>query len=203
MIIPLVFLGYLIGTIPFALLVARRVAGTDVRYAGSGNVGAANVFRTTRTSVGLAVMALDISKGCGAVLIAGALGGDETTRAATGLAAVVGHTYPVWLRFRGGKGVATACGVFSVLTPGATALAAALFVTVVAASRYVSLGSIVAALALPPFAYLMEAPPVFVVTAVLAALLVLYRHRANLARLQAGTERRFGEHSAPGRQTVE
>lgn len=193
MALALVVAGYLIGTIPFALLVARWVAGTDVRYAGSGNPGAANVFRTTGRSTGLTVMALDISKGCAAVVVAGSLGADEATRAATGVAAVIGHIYPVWLRFRGGKGVATACGVFSVLTPLATALAVLVFVIVVWATRYVSLGSMIASLTLPSMAYLADAPEPFVVSAAAVAALILFRHRSNLSRLRAGTEMRFGE----------
>jgi len=193
MALSLVVAGYLIGTIPFALLVARWVAGTDVRNAGSGNPGAANVFRTTGRSTGLTVMALDISKGCAAVVVAGSLGADEATRAATGVAAVIGHIYPVWLRFRGGKGVATACGVFSVLTPLATALAVLVFVIVVWATRYVSLGSMIASLTLPSMAYLADAPGPFVVSAAAVAALILVRHRSNVSRLRAGTEMRFGE----------
>ena len=189
----LILVGYLVGTIPFALLVARWVADTDVRYAGSGNLGAANVFRTTGRSSGLAVMALDISKGCAAVVVASSLGADDGTRAAAGMAAVIGHIYPLWLRFRGGKGVATACGVFSVLTPLATALAVLVFVMVIWATRYVSLGSMVASLTLPPVAYLAGAPAHFVSSAVAVAALIVFRHRSNLARLRAGTELRFGE----------
>jgi glycerol-3-phosphate acyltransferase PlsY len=189
----LILAGYLVGTIPFALLVPRRVAGIDVRYAGSGNLGAANVFRTAGRSIGLTVLALDISKGCAAVIAAGSLGADEATRAATGVAAVIGHIYPVWLRFRGGKGVATACGVFSVLAPLATALAASVFVIVVWATRYMSLGSIVASLTFAPLVYLTNAPEPFIASAVVVAGLILFGHRSNLARLRAGTERRFGE----------
>lgn len=187
----LLLIAYLIGAIPFALLLARRIGGTDVRYAGSGNVGAANVLRTTRPGIGLAVMALDISKGGAVVLFAAGLGADETLRAAVGAAAVVGHVFPLWLRFHGGKGVATACGVFAVLAPLATAVAAALFVVVVWASRYVSLGSMAASLTLPLLILLTSAPQPTVVCAVGVATLILYRHRRNVARLQAGTERRF------------
>ena len=189
----LILLGYGVGTMPFALLLARRVGGTDVRYAGSGNVGAANVLRTTGGSVAFAVMALDISKGCAVVLFANSMGASDATLASCGAAAVLGHVFPVWLKFKGGKGVATACGVFSVLTPTAAAFSAIAFVGVVWITRYVSLGSIVASLLLPVLAYVTEAtqPTVFGATAV--AMLILYRHRANVARLQAGTERRLGQ----------
>ena len=187
----LLLIAYLIGAVPFALLLARRIAGTDVRSAGSGNVGAANVYRTTHPSLALAVMVLDVGKGCAVVVFAGSLGGDETLRAAAGAAAIVGHVFPVWLRFRGGKGVATACGVFAVLSPLATAMAAAMFVVVVWFTRYVSLGSVVASLAFLPLAYFEEARPATIACAIAMALLILVRHRANFARLQAGTEWRL------------
>ena len=193
MAIPLFAIGYLVGSIPFALLLAGGVDGTDVRLAGSGNVGAANVFRTTRPSLALAVMALDIAKGCCVVLFAERMGVGEATRAATGFAAVGGHVYPVWLKFRGGKGVATACGVFAVLSPVATVVAVATFVAVVWATRYVSLGSIVASVLLPPLTYLTEAPGPVTIGALAAATLIVYRHRSNLAQLQAGTEWRLGQ----------
>lgn len=188
----IVVAGYLVGSIPFAFLLARR-AGIDVRRAGSGNVGAANVLRTTRASLGLAVAALDIGKGCAAVLLADRAGAGDLVRTATGVAAIIGHVYPVWLRFRGGKGVATACGVFGILSPMATALAVAVFAATVGVTRYVSLGSVVASAALPPLAYVTQAPGPVVAGALAAATLVIFRHRSNLARLQAGTERRIGQ----------
>ena len=193
MVILLFAIGYLVGTIPFALLLARGAAGRDVRLAGSGNVGAANVFRTTRTSLALAVMALDIAKGCAVVLFAERMGAGEAARVATGFAAVAGHIYPVWLKFRGGKGVATACGVFGVLSPVATVVAATAFVAVVWVTRYVSLGSVVATVLLPPLTYLTEAPGPVTIGAFAVATLIVYRHRSNLAQLQAGTEWRLGQ----------
>ncbi len=193
MVILLVLVGYFVGTIPFALWLARSAAGTDVRFAGSGNVGAANVFRTTRTSLALVVMVLDIAKGCAVVFFAAGMGASETARAAAGGAAIVGHIYPVWLKFRGGKGVATAFGVFGVLSPVATAVAAAAFVAVVWVTRYVSVGSVVATVLLPPLAYLAGASAPVVIGALAAATLIVYRHRSNLARLQTGTEPRLGQ----------
>lgn len=186
-----VLLGYLAGSIPFAYLLARR-AGIDVRKAGSGNVGAANVLRTAGPWRGVIVMALDVAKGAVAVVIAGATGGATAVAAATGAAAVVGHIYPVWLKFHGGKGVAVAAGVFGMLSPVATAIAVALFLIVVWITRYVSLGSIAATLALPPVAWLSGAPVAVVLAASGTAILVLFRHRANLRRLFSGTERRMG-----------
>lgn len=186
-----VLLGYLAGSIPFPFLLARRV-GIDVRVAGSGNVGAANVFRTTGVWRGVAVMVLDVAKGALAVQIAASTAAGPGVIAASGAAAVVGHIYPVWLRFHGGKGVAVAAGVFGVLAPVATAVAATLFLVTVWATRYVSLGSVAATLVLPPVAWLSGEPRPDVIAAGGVALLILFRHRANLRRLLAGTERRMG-----------
>ena len=188
-----VALGYLLGSIPFAYLLSRRWTGLDIRQAGSGNVGAANVLRTHGVAAGIAVMLLDVAKGAGSVLVAQRLSPGDAAPAAAGLAAIVGHIYPIWLRFRGGKGVATACGVFSVLTPAALGPAVALFVATVWFSRYVSLGSVVASVALGPAAYAMNAPSAFVASAAGAALVIVFRHRSNLARLAGGTERRIGQ----------
>jgi glycerol-3-phosphate acyltransferase PlsY len=188
--LPVLF-GYLAGSVPFAYLLARR-AGIDVRVAGSGNVGAANVLRTTGTGRAVTVMLLDVAKGAAAVLIVNLAAGGASIAALTGAAAIVGHIYPVWLRFHGGKGVAVAAGVFSILTPVATCIAAALFVVTVWLTRYVSLGSIAATLALPPVAWWSGAPDAVVASAFGAGALILFRHRANLRRLHAGTERRMG-----------
>jgi len=191
-----ILLGYLAGSVPFAFLLARR-AGIDVRVAGSGNVGAANVLRTTGTGRAIAVMALDVAKGAAAVAIAQLTTGGAALAAATGAAAVVGHIYPVWLRFHGGKGVAVAAGVFSVLAPLATLVAAGVFLVIVWSTRYVSLGSIAATVALPGAAYLSGDSGPVVGTASGAAALILFRHRANLRRLRAGTERRLGRRAGP------
>jgi glycerol-3-phosphate acyltransferase PlsY len=186
-----VLVGYLAGSVPFAFLLARR-AGIDVRRAGSGNVGAANVLRTTGTWRAIAVMALDVGKGALAVAIASLANSGATLTALAAAAAVVGHVYPVWLRFRGGKGVAVAAGVFAVLTPLATAVASLLFLLIVWTTRYVSLGSIAATLALPPTAWLTGEPVAVVVVAAGTGVLILFRHRGNIRRLVAGTERRMG-----------
>jgi glycerol-3-phosphate acyltransferase PlsY len=189
--VPIV-VGYLFGSIPFAWLVSRGLAGVDVRRAGSGNVGTANVLRTSGVAAALLVMLLDVAKGAGSVLLADRWSAAASAPAAAGVAAIVGHVYPVWLRFRGGKGVATACGVFAVLTPWAVLAASALFVATVWATRFVSLASLVAALALGPIAYALAAPPASLRAAAGAAILIVFRHRSNLARLRAGTERRIG-----------
>src|SRR4029078_466563 len=127
--LPWILIGYAFGSVPFAFLLARR-AGIDVRIEGSGNVGAANVLRTTGAQLGVVVMTLDILKGVATVLLASAVQGTASAMAAAGAAAVVGHIYPVWLRFHGGKGVAVAAGVFSVLAPLATVTAASVFLLV-------------------------------------------------------------------------
>ncbi len=186
-----IVVGYLAGSLPFAFLLARR-AGVDVRRAGSGNVGAANVVRTAGAWRGIAVMSLDVAKGALAVFLASRASAGSTLPALAAAAAVVGHVYPVWLRFHGGKGVAVAAGVFAVLTPAATAVAAGLFLAVVWATRYVSLGSMAASVALPPAAWLTGEPGAVVAAATGAALLILFRHRGNLRRLRAGTEWRVG-----------
>lgn len=189
--VAVVVLAYLIGSIPFALLVARRT-GADLRRVGSGNLGAANVMRASGVRTGLLVATLDMAKGAVGVLIARQLAPEAPTPAIAGLAAVVGHVYPVWLRFRGGKGVATACGVFSMLTPAAMPLAVAVFITTVWATRYISAGSVLATMVLPPIAYALGSPLPTVAAAAATAALIIFRHRSNLSRLREGTERRLG-----------
>jgi glycerol-3-phosphate acyltransferase PlsY len=186
-----ILLGYLAGSVPFAFLLARR-AGIDVRFAGSGNVGAANVMRTTGTRRAMLVMSLDVAKGVVAVALAWVVHAGVTSTALAAAAAVVGHIYPVWLRFHGGKGVAVAAGVFGVLTPIATALAAGLFLVIVWVTRYVSLASIAATVALPPAAWMTGEPKAVVLAAAGSGALILFRHRGNIRRLREGTERRMG-----------
>jgi glycerol-3-phosphate acyltransferase PlsY len=186
-----VLLGYLAGSVPFAFLLARR-RGIDVRVAGSGNVGAANVLRTTGAWRGVIVMALDVAKGITAVAMANLLSGSPGPVSLAGAAAIVGHIYPVWLRFHGGKGVAVAAGVFTMLTPAAAAAAAVLFLVIAWITRYISLASMAATVALPPAAWILGSPQPVVLVAFGSAALILFRHRANWHRLRTGTERRVG-----------
>lgn len=181
--------GYLIGSIPFALIVARR-RGTDLRQVGSGNLGAANVMRTSGVTAGVLVAALDMAKGAASVWLAARVSDGAGLPAAAGLAAIIGHIYPIWLRFRGGKGVATACGVFSVLTPLAVPPALAIFAATVWLTKYISLGSVLASIALPPIAYALGSPAPAVLAAAAAAVIIVFRHRSNVLRLRMGTERR-------------
>ncbi len=183
--------AYAIGSIPFALLLARTW-GADLRQTGSGNLGAANVLRASGVTAGVLVAVLDIAKGALSVLLAQRLSDSPSAPAFAGLAAIVGHIYPAWLRFRGGKGVATACGVFSVLTPIALPPALAIFFVGVWTTKYISLGSVLATITLPAIAYATGSPAVVVAAACAAAVLIVFRHRSNLARMRTGTERRVG-----------
>ena len=184
--------GYLAGSVPFAFLLARR-HGVDLRRSGSGNVGAANVLRTSGVPNAVVAMCLDVAKGIVAVLVAQRLSGGPATPVAGGLAAVVGHIYPVWLGFRGGKGVATTAGVFIVLAPIAVAIAGTAFALATWATRYVSVGSMTAAVTLAVAAAAADVSTAVAVGAAMAAVIIVHRHRGNLGRLFAGTERRVGE----------
>jgi len=184
-------LAYLIGSVPFALLLARRWGAGDLRRIGSGNLGAANVLRASGVTASILVALLDIGKGAASVRLAASLTSNPVAPAVAGLAAIVGHIYPAWLRFRGGKGVATACGAFSVLSPLAVPPLLMVFVITVWVTKYVSLGSVLASLALPPVAYVTGSSSAAVVAACAASALIVFRHRSNLKRLRAGTERRI------------
>ena len=187
-----VFLAYCLGSVPFALLLARRWGTADLRHIGSGNIGATNVLRASGVTAGLLVALLDIAKGAAGVVLAERLTAPGGTPAVAGLAAIIGHVYPVWLRFRGGKGVATACGVFAALAPIATIPALIMFVGVAWLTKYISLASVVASAVLPPAAYATGSPAPIVMAATAAAILIVFRHRSNLARVRGGTERRLG-----------
>jgi len=183
--------AYLLGSIPFSYIIARR-RGVDVRRVGSGNVGATNLMRSVGRGAGLAAFALDFLKGTAATLVARSVSPGGALPALAAATAVLGHMYPVWLRFRGGKGVATACGVFSVLTPAALPPALTIFFVTVWVTKYVSLGSVLASVALAPIAYATGSPAPAVAAASAAAAIIVFRHRSNLIRVRAGTERRIG-----------
>jgi glycerol-3-phosphate acyltransferase PlsY len=188
-----ILLGYGLGSLPLGYLVASRMKGIDLRRVGSGNVGAANVYRTAGLAVAILVVFVDVAKGASSVLFTARFATGAAEPVAAGVAAILGHMYPVWLRFHGGKGVATACGVFWMLAPLATAIAATLFVLTVGIWRYVSLGSIAATVALPTLAWFTDKSAPVVAGAAVAAVLIILRHRPNLERLQQGTERRLGQ----------
>ena len=186
-----VLAAYLLGSIPFALILARRW-GSDLRAVGSGNLGATNVMRASGVRAGVLVAILDMGKGAVSVWLAARISDGAPLPAAAGLAAIIGHIYPIWLRFRGGKGVATACGVFSILTPLAVPPALAIFAAAVWLTKYISLGSVLASMALPPIAYALGSPAPAVIAAAAASAFIVFRHRSNLVRLFTGTERRVG-----------
>jgi acyl phosphate:glycerol-3-phosphate acyltransferase len=190
----LLLAAYFLGSIPFGLILARLFGGADVRQKGSGNIGATNVARVVGPLAGILTLILDVAKGAAAILLAEQLSNDSATwMMIAGVVALVGHCFPVWLKFKGGKGVATAAGVFLVLSPPAFLGAVILFLLVVIVWRYVSLGSISAAAAMPLLMYFLWAPhhaPPLAVTfgALAAALLIIYQHRANLQRLLEDVE---------------
>jgi len=187
-----IIVAYLIGSVPFALLLSQRWSATDLRTFGSGNLGAANALRASGVRAGVLVAVLDAAKGAASVALAMRISNAPMAPAAAGFAAIIGHVYPVWLKFKGGKGVATACGVFSILTPLAVPPSLAVFLVAVWASKYISLGSILASVALPSIAYATGASAATLGAAIAAAALIIFRHRGNLTRLIGGTERRFG-----------
>ena len=188
--------GYLIGGIPWALIIGKRFYGIDPRKHGSGNLGATNVFRTLGWKAALAVAVLDIAKGAAAVLLAMSVCPPEVRGDArdwvlvsVAIVTILGHTYSPYIRFNGGKGVATAAGVVAVMMPLTWPILFVTFVVVIAIWRMVSLGSIVIAIEFPLLAWLLYGDrPVLVIFAVCAAALVVFNHRSNLARIARGEE---------------
>ena len=197
-----IVLAYLLGSIPFGYLIVRWRGGGDVRASGSGGTGATNVTRRAGRGAGLLTLALDALKGALAVGLARWLlppdAGSNWWVALAAFAVVAGHCFPVWLRFRGGKGVATGLGAFLVLAPVAVGVSAVVFLLVVWRTRYVSLGSITAAAALPPCIWLLgraAAPSAhrgpLLACALAGSALIIFMHRANIARLLSGTENKL------------
>jgi glycerol-3-phosphate acyltransferase PlsY len=191
------FAAYLLGSIPFGLLLAKVFGGGDVRKAGSGNIGATNVTRVAGPLAGILTLIFDTAKGAAAVWLAARATNDSATwMTISAFSVLLGHCYPVWLKFKGGKGVATALGVFLALSPLAAVSALLLFILCVVYWRFVSLGSVAAAAAMPLLIYFLwapgHAPPIVIDLGTLAiAGLVIFKHRGNLQRLVDGTEPRF------------
>jgi glycerol-3-phosphate acyltransferase PlsY len=191
----ILIIAYLIGSIPFGYLIVRTKEGGDIRQTGSGGTGATNVSRRAGKVAGILTLLLDAAKGAAAVLIAQNVSGSDWVKAAAAIAVIVGHIFPVWLRFRGGKGVATGVGVFIILAPVALLCAGVVFVSIVFFTRYVSLGSIMAAALIPLLVWLQNVfiDPVgdlrpLLAAAVVGALLIIFAHRGNIRRLASGTE---------------
>jgi glycerol-3-phosphate acyltransferase PlsY len=190
--LPVAFvIGYLLGSIPFGLLLTRLAGTADLRSIGSGNIGATNVLRTGRKGLAAATLLLDMLKGTAAVIIAGDLGGPNAAMLA-GLGAFLGHLFPVWLKFRGGKGVAVYIGVLLGLFWPAAVVFCVLWIATAATTRYSSLSALVASFVTPIFLWWFGHSALASLSAVLT-LLLFYMHRDNIRRLQAGTEGRIGQ----------
>jgi acyl phosphate:glycerol-3-phosphate acyltransferase len=194
--------AYLIGSIPFGYILVKIFLKQDIRQTGSGNIGATNVARSGKKGLAIATLLLDAGKGALAVFVALIfLRGDfaivsySKLTSFIALCVIAGHVFPVWLRFRGGKGVATAVGAFAMLAPDATVVTVVVFALVFTVTRYVSLGSVISAAAFPFLAYTMDwwmRNPPAIIGAALSSLLIILKHHANIRRLLAGTEPKFG-----------
>jgi glycerol-3-phosphate acyltransferase PlsY len=187
--VPLVVAGYLLGSVPFGLVLTRMFGAGDLRQIGSGNIGATNVLRTGRKGLAVATLLLDLLKGAAAVWLAYAV--SPTDAPLAGAAAVLGHLYPVWLKFRGGKGVATLMGVVVALSWPMGLVYAAIWIGTLVVLRISSLGGMLAAVSVPIAAFGLDRSDLLPLGVLLAAL-VLWRHRDNIQRLLAGTEPRIG-----------
>jgi len=204
-----IVLGYLLGSVPFGVVIGKLMRGIDIRDYGSGRMGGTNVMRTLGTKVGILVIALDVAKGAGAVALATLIVGNcvlpigevclhwQVAQAATALGVMAGHNWPVFMKFRGGRGVATFFGTMVAMSPGAALFGFEILLFVVFVTRYMSMGSIFGALGawclLAPLTIFDHFPPVYLVYGLVAAGLVLYQHRDNIMRLRTGTERRLGD----------
>jgi glycerol-3-phosphate acyltransferase PlsY len=204
--------GYLLGSIPVGYLLVRLFLKQDVRSVGSGNIGATNVLRSGGTGLGAATFLLDMLKGSFAVYLGGLIGVmlaptaiERNMQALAALSAVLGHIFPVWLSFKGGKGVATGFGVFLVAAPYAALAAIAVFTVVLLITRYVSLASILGAASFPFFAWMLvtgDRPPFYIAVQFAVSLLIIAKHHQNIRRLLAGTESRFGSSSSRNKGTA-
>src|SRR5579862_9762758 len=186
-------IGYLLGSIPWGIILTRLAGTQDLRSIGSGNIGATNVLRTGRKGLAAATLVLDALKGTAAVIIAGYLGGPEAAMLA-GLGAFLGHLFPVWLKFRGGKGVAVYIGILIGLFWPAAVLFCAIWLATAVLTRYSSLSALIASVITPLFLLLLGHSALALLSAVLT-LLLLYMHRANIQRLRTGTEGKIGQRS--------
>lgn len=195
--VALVIAAYLVGSIPSGLIIGRAVRGVDLRDHGSGRTGATNALRTLGPAFAVLVLLFDIAKGAVPVIAARLIGADTTVEVVAAFAAVVGHNWPLYAGFKGGRGVATSLGAIAAMVPFVGVQVVLVGTIVVVASRYVSLGSVVGAaiapLVLAPWVYFHHQPVVYLIFALVGAGLVIVQHRDNIGRLQAGTERRIGE----------
>jgi len=192
----LVILTYLIGSISFGIIVTKLKKGIDIRHYGSGNTGFTNVLRVVGKGPSIIVLIGDALKGSMGVILGYYLGDASYSFAVLGgLSTMIGHTYPIYFAFKGGKGVATGLGVVLTLAPDVTLIALIIFITTVLISRYVSLGSLVGAMSVPIFSYFLEKPFPVIIFGFLGALLVAYNHKSNIIRLCQGRENKIGKRS--------
>jgi len=185
-----IILAYLLGSIPVGLVLAR-LKGRDPRTVGSGNIGATNVMRTAGKAIGILTLAGDIAKGFLPAWLAIEAGEPKLIVAGIGVAAFLGHLFPIYLRFKGGKGVATAVGVFLALEPAAVIILVCVFIMALLIWRYVSLGSLIGAALMPLLLFIFAAPAAYTLAALIIAALIFYKHRDNIRRLLQGTENRL------------
>ncbi len=191
-----IIIGYLLGSIPTGIIITKWFRGIDIRNYGSGSMGATNVLRTTGKKAAAIVFAVDILKGVLSILIAQSLSGSPWWVGLAGLMAVVGHNFPIFSQFRGGKGVATALGIFISLFPLSTLMALGLWIICIAVWRYVSLGSIITAALIPVLSLITIKPGPYLLFTCLISLLIIYRHKDNIKRLLEGKESKLGEKSS-------
>jgi acyl phosphate:glycerol-3-phosphate acyltransferase len=186
----ILLISYLLGSIPFGYILVKFSEGKDIRSFGSGNIGATNVFRRSRWS-GVLTLILDAGKGYLAVLLAGWLGGDEEWQAAAAVFAIIGHVFTIWLRFKGGKGVATGCGAFLALSPPALVTTIVVFILILLLTRYISAASIGATASFPIWAFVYHEPAPLLWGAIFGGILIILKHHQNIRRLISGTENKF------------
>jgi len=183
-------IGYALGSIPFGFLIVQVTQGSDIRATGSGNIGATNVYRRSRWA-GILTLLLDGGKGYVAVLLVRWLGGDAAWQGMAAVGAILGHVFTVWLRFKGGKGVATGCGAYLAIAPASVATTLCVFVLTVAGTRFISLASILATATFPLWAWLQHQPGEVLVWAVAGSAVIVAKHHENIRRLLKGTESKF------------
>lgn len=188
----LLLFAYLLGSVPTGVILARAFSGVDPRTQGSRNIGATNIYRTAGKKLGIITLLGDILKGLIPVVIARSALDSPFWIGAAALAAFLGHLYPIYLKFKGGKGIATALGAFLALAPVAAILSFLVFAAVVYKSRYISLGSLTATAAFPVLLALLHSQAIYIPFAVIIGTLIFYRHRENIQRLRAGKENKFG-----------
>lgn len=193
LIVVIIILAYLLGSIPFALIAGKAVADKDIRNYGSGNLGGTNAFRVLGWKAGLVVIGADIFKGALATFLALQVSNSEVIGMLGGVAACLGHCFPLFAGFRGGKGVATGTGVFLVLAPQVVISAAVVFAVVLLLFRYVSLASIISAIAVAFLTWFYQLHPILILASWLLVAFVIYRHRSNIQRLLNGTENRISK----------